>query len=163
MAAHRNLGKIWTEIEAKAKESEGKEKEEAEYLIGRLKWYVGWLNAKAKGKIEDGRPSEAIEIYTNLTKLFRGHEAGDKAEETKGQLHADAGFKKELGAESYVKAIETAFYKIRPTREGEDMDKWTKRYWKYVKQVRSKVASMQEKYGNTKVFKRIQELTRGIQ
>jgi hypothetical protein len=162
VAKMRDLGKVWGEIGEIAKGAEGKQKEEADYLLGRLKWYSEWLDAKAKAKIEDGRPSEALDVYKEMATLFRGHEVATKAEDTKAKCEADGAFKKELAAEKQVKAIETAFYKVKPPREGESDDRWRKKYGKYIKQVRSKVASMEKKYADTKVFKRIHELTKDM-
>ncbi|MHC5040588.1 MAG: thioredoxin domain-containing protein, partial [Planctomycetota bacterium] len=57
IASHRNLGKVMEDLEKTVSSASGKEKEEAEYLVGRLKGYAEWRTKKAVQKYEDGYPS----------------------------------------------------------------------------------------------------------
>jgi hypothetical protein len=156
--SRRNMGSVLTDLEEKVKTAEGKEKEEAEYLLGRLTWYAEWLNKKAAQKIEDGLPSEALDTLDQIGKLFRGHEIGDKAEEEEKQRKADKDFKEELSAERAAENILKVFYRIQPKKDGEDSDKWAKRYGSFIKQSESKFKDLEKKYGSTKVFNRIKEI-----
>jgi len=154
----RNLGSTLEALQEKVKSAEGKKKEEAEYLIGRLTSYAEWMNKKVAEKIEDGLPSGALDLLKEIGKLFKGHEVGTKAAEEEKQKKADKDYKNELSAERAGDSVLAVFYKVKPRKDGDDLDKWRKRYGRYYSKAESKFSALEKKYAGTKVVERIKAI-----
>lgn len=163
VAARKNLGATAAMLEDKLKDAQdGDEKTEATHLLGRLKWYAGRCEARWKRLLDDGRPTEALAALKQLGAEFKGHALGDQAAEAEKGLMSDPSFKSELGAEKQAKAIEDAFFKVKPRREGEDEKKWESKYGRAVKDIQTKLAALEKKFGETKVFARVRALVAEI-
>lgn len=156
------LGTTLTDLQAKAESAEGKEKEEADYLLERLNAYASWIQGRAERKFEEGFPSEAEDLWREISKQFKDHEIGAKADEMQARFDGDEAWKNELLAEKMVRSFESSYYRIRPRESGGDPDKWERRYGRYVKQVEDRLETIREKYGETKVLARLKELAQRV-
>ncbi len=158
----RDLGGLLTELSEKAQSGEGKEKEEAAYLVERIEWYAKWMNQRAEQKFADGFPSEAEEIYDDLEDQFRGHEIGEKAKEMVEKFRNDEAYRKELDAEKAIRRFERPYYRIKPKKEGDDPDRWERRYGRYIRQVKDQLERIGKDHSGTQVYERLKKLAARI-
>ena len=96
IASRKDMGAVMVELEEMAKGEDGDEKEAAVYLLGRVKWYIDWMNRKAKEKYEEGRPKAGLEYLQTLSKQFKGHSVGDQAEAQHTAKKTDDKYKDKL-------------------------------------------------------------------
>lgn len=162
IARRRDLAEVMKTLEEKAASDDEETKEEAEYLLGRLRWFLEWCRAKAKEKYEDGRPSECLDFLDILSGGFSGHPAGEKAKEEYEAKKADDAFQKELKAERMADAMEKYFYSMKPRDSGEETGRWLRKNARYVGRIRRSWSSLQKKYADTRVYQRVQSIAREL-
>jgi hypothetical protein len=151
----KNLGAVLKELEEKAKSGDDAEKEEAGYLVERLKWYAQWRNKKADERIKDGSPSGALDLLKKLAAEFKDHPIGDQADAQYNAKKSDPPFKKELAAEKLKKSIEKMFYSMKPRKDNEETSKWLRRNARYVGQIRKSFDQLKSKYPETMVYQNV--------
>ncbi len=153
--SRKDFGKTLLELEEKEKSEDAAEKEEAAYLAERLENYAEWLNAKAVQKLNDGKPTECLEVLKEISVLFKGHEIGKKAEDQSAEKKKDDAFKKELAAEGVAKTIEKTYFTIKPRQADEDGEKWKKRNARPFGQIKGSLETLKKTYSSTKVFQAV--------
>jgi hypothetical protein len=149
---------VLTEVEEKVKSADEDEKADAEYLKGRLEYYLAWLTKKSKAKIDGGYPSEGLDLLKDIAKAFKGHTSGEKADAEAKAKKEDPTFKKELAAEKVIKGMESAYISMKPRKGDEDDSKWLRRNARYVGKIKKAWKTIKSKYPATMVYQRAQAM-----
>jgi len=162
IASRKGMGTAMVELEEMAKGEDGDEKEAAVYLLGRVKWYIDWMNRKAKEKHEEGRPKAGLEYLKTLSKQFKGHSVGDQAEAQHTAKKTDDKYKDELSAEKLADTIEKAFFSMKPRSNGEGDAKWLRRNARFVGRIKKTWGALKKKFAMTMVLQRAQALVSNL-
>lgn len=104
---NRDYGDLVGDLSKLEEKLEGSEKEEASYLKGRLVDHGQRLWDRAEANVSDSPLMAELE-FKELSKLYGGHELGDKASEKLKELKKDKDFQEEVKAFKYLAAIEEA-------------------------------------------------------
>lgn len=112
----RTYGPIIRRLEREA-EKEGVAKEEAEYMLGRIRAHGQKLLEKAK-ELEKGDAIAALQAYKEIEAKWKGDEAGEAAAERLEELRDDEEFQKELKASQIAHRIRAQLENLKYERDG---------------------------------------------
>ena len=74
----------------------------------------------------------------------------------------DAAMKKELAGAKILERMESMADRIKPPRQGEDMEKWQKKNAGPLRQILGLYMGLEKKYGDTKVFVRAKAFAKSM-
>jgi hypothetical protein len=151
--SRKGMGPAVAELRKK-EQAEGDAKEEAGELLDRVTKYAEREMKRADGAVEVGDPLKAQEIWSRLSKEFKGDEIGTQADAVAKEKGQDPAFQKEVEAGKQLAKLEAAAKALKPRGESESPAKWREKNAGAIGQILGLYKSMEKKYGDTKVFVR---------
>ncbi|MCR4318428.1 MAG: hypothetical protein NUW37_18965 [Planctomycetes bacterium] len=102
----RNLGRVYTQLTDKIEDPKNdREKEEAEYLRGRLDWFIEKEKTRLT-QLETDDPGDAIAGWRVLSNTFSRCPPGDEIKAHLDELEHDRDFRREVDADAALDQIE---------------------------------------------------------
>lgn len=140
---------------AREAKKDGDAKEEAEYLLKRIRGHGRDLLERAKA-LESEDAFGAHRIYEQVAMGWKGDEVGDQASDRLKALKRDKTFQKELKAGAYADAIRQEFKNLIPNPRDGKIRLEERANRKTALKIRKMFALLKSKYEETKAFSSIQ-------
>lgn len=148
--SNKDFGKIMAGLEKLG------DNEEASFLKDRLLGHGTSLWNQAKEN-ETANAYQSEKQYKSLSKLFKGHDLGDKATKRLKELKKDKDFQKELKASKLLMAMEGAMGQYRTNvKPAHPANR------KPIAAMRSILKKMRKKYPETNAYKKAMEMWKGL-
>ncbi|MHC4600120.1 MAG: hypothetical protein ACYS47_14060, partial [Planctomycetota bacterium] len=150
-----DLGAVTKILRGKVMSDDQDVMEEAADLLNRLEGYAEMKLKRAASKANWGYPEEALALWKETARVFKGDQIGEKAAALEKERRADPTFKKELEAVKFFKKMELVAKKLKHRRSGQSVEHWKKRNAAMIRQVQGCYQLFVKKYAGTRVMNRV--------